>query len=182
MTKLTIVQGDLGKEPRYPGFSERFNQILDWAELPPLSNGRAKSLGERFGCSKSGARKWLRLDIIPRPETFRKIVAELKEDIGYAHNESKLIAWLTYGNEADNPFVDNSLVGVDHLVLSAVYIAVHNQAVALNIDLMLFPKDKLDRIYNTLIKQSIKTNPPSKPDLALIGNLLLLASDEHRDV
>jgi len=91
---LKLVKNAAIKDSKYPGFSERLNQLLDWANFPPFDNGRAKYLGERFGCSKSGARKWIREDTPPRPDTLHNIAAVLKEEIGYAHDVSKLIAWI----------------------------------------------------------------------------------------
>lgn len=162
----------------YQGFSERFNQLLDQAGYPPLEYGRARHLGDKFSVSKSGARKWIREDTPPRPDKLRVIIEELYEMTGLnsLRNTAKVIAWLQYGEELGAALETESqgVFAADHILLSNVYLAVHNAAKVKHMDLESLPQAKLDRLYGAVIKQTIESNS-SEPDSHLIKTLLELA-------
>lgn len=160
----------------YPGFSERLNGLLDKANYPPLDYGRARYLAEEFGVSKSGARKWIREDVPPRPATLRAMVEKLYQQnhMALLRNTSKAIAWLQYGDEVKSSNADKLITQADHVLLSRIYIAVHQCARKLKIDLETLPHATLDRLYDTIINQTLKQGS-DEPDEALIASILQLA-------
>lgn len=58
-------------------FSRRLNQALDAAGIPPKSKGRQGLVGEMFGVSQKGARKWLEGEAIPSMRRIPQIADTL---------------------------------------------------------------------------------------------------------
>ncbi len=147
--------------------------LLDDAKYPHLDYGRAGHLAKQFGVSKSGARKWIREDQPPRPQTLQTIIETIykKTKSNTLRNTSKVIAWLQYGDAINGGGTDELLMQADHLLLGHIYLEVHKQARRLGIDLESLPKKVLDHVYNTVITQTLKQDL-SKPDKALIVSLL----------
>lgn len=85
-----------------PGFSKRFNILLNHAGFRPLRKGRESDLAARFGGSQAGARKWLYDDVVPR--NVRDIVETLLLDIDANTTVGATLKWLWFGNEQINPF------------------------------------------------------------------------------
>ncbi len=167
------------EETGYAGFSERLNHLLDEANYPPLDYGRARYLAEKFAVSKSGARKWIREDVPPRPATLRSLVETLYEQthMTLLRNTSKAIAWLQYGDEVKSSGADKIIAQADHVLLSRIYIAVHQCARKLKIDLESLPHTTLDRLYDTIINQALKQGS-DEPDMALIKSILQLTQTQ----
>ncbi len=167
---------------QFPGFSDRFNLFLDKANFASLEYGRARALAERFEGSKSGARKWIREDTPPRH--LRDIVESICEDLPGNYDRERLLAWLYHGDAAENPFepakrrakqVASPAPEIDHTLLSAVYIKVHEHAKELGINLQKMNAETLDMIYQPLIAQVQSTGINSISSI-LINSLLTLAS------
>lgn len=70
-------------------FSERLNEVLDRAKLPPKGAGRQKRLGDDWGVSQKGARKWLEGESIP--ETARLIEMAIRYRVSFE--------WLATGRD-----------------------------------------------------------------------------------
>lgn len=87
---------------RYPGFSERFNDLLDQVDFPRLGNGRRKELSSAVGVALRTPAAWLLDDQIPSALIFRRIskafALALKTNVSPEHIE----VWLMYGHE---PFI-----------------------------------------------------------------------------
>ena len=160
----------------YPGFSRRFNELLDKAEYPPLDYGRARALADEFGVSKSGARKWIRENTPPRAAMLRLITEKLykKTRLNSLRNTSKAIAWMQYGDEIEGSPSEQNILQADHIMLSNIYVAVHICARSMEFDLESLPRKTLDRLYNTVIEQTLKQDS-AEPDKKLIESLLVLA-------
>ncbi len=58
-------------------FSDRLNQALDEAGVPPKGKGRQQIAGRMFGVSQRGARKWLEAEAIPDTHKLPAIAAKL---------------------------------------------------------------------------------------------------------
>lgn len=175
MTQRTAT----AKNTSYRGFSGRLNELLDAADYPPLDYGRAKALADEYGVSKSGARKWIREDSPPRPQQLQTIVKALYKKTGLIKlsNTNKAIAWLQYGDEVGEPASNPILLQANHILLSNVYLNVHRCARELGIDIEALPQPALDKIYDTVITQTIKQSTET-PDPSLIKNLLEIINDK----
>lgn len=79
------------------GFSNRFNAILDIANIPRVGKGRQKVLSKMFGVTENGARKWMIGESVPRYEIILQIIEQFK-DTGVT------VEWLLSGNPELSPF------------------------------------------------------------------------------
>lgn len=162
------------KKVTLAGFSKRLNELLNEAEYPPLEYGRARYLANQFGVSKSGARKWIREDTPPRHAMLRRIVEALYErtKIKKLAKTANVISWLQFGDEIvttqDNEIVDSPQ---NHLLMSNIYIAVHNAARKLKVDLESLSANKLDKLYSSVINDTVEQDQ-NQPDAQLIEKLL----------
>lgn len=162
------------KKVTLAGFSKRLNELLDKAEYPPLEYGRARYLANQFGVSKSGARKWIREDTPPRHAMLRRIVETLYERTQFdtLANSANVISWLQFGDEiittSNNEIVNFSQ---NHLMMSNIYIAVHSAARKLKVDLEALSASKLDKLYSSVIQDTID-QALTQPDTKLITKLL----------
>lgn len=77
-------------------FSNRLNAILDAAGIPPKGKGRQKIVGDMFGVTQKGARKWLEGEAIPAFETLTAIARKF-EATGVTAE------WLLTGNKDYTP-------------------------------------------------------------------------------
>jgi SOS-response transcriptional repressor LexA len=77
-------------------FSDRFNEILDKAGIPPKGKGRQGVLAKLFDVSDKGARKWIEAESIPRFAKLTQIVEKFKET-------GATIEWLLTGNPSYSP-------------------------------------------------------------------------------
>lgn len=171
-----VVKSETGS---YPGFSERFNQLLDQADYPPLNRGRSRLLAETFAVSRSGARKWIRSDTPPRPEKLRAIIIALYEKTGLnsLRNAAQVISWLQYGDEVKS--AESSGQGVfvtDHIMLSNIYLTVREIAKESRVNLEALPPAKLDRLYETIIEKTLEQDS-AEPDRKFIKALLDLVKN-----
>ena len=90
----------------YPGFSERFNLLIDLTDLhiPPLKGGRLTHLCELFELSRPVPGEWLMKDKPPKASMLRKIVSFLLAHLDGEPNVYRVEAWLKYGDAIGNPF------------------------------------------------------------------------------
>lgn len=165
-----------------PGFSDRFNLLLDKAAFPTMGAGRAKALASRFGSSKSGAQNWVGKDMPPKRDTLHEVVEQILGDLEASYDTIKVIAWLEYGDAVPNPFDDtipltsgSIPVASNHAILSKVYVAVHRIAKEMDIDIYAMEEDTVDYIYNSVMRKALDGNA-FEPDEYLIGTLLKFAT------
>lgn len=89
-----------------PGFSLRFQELLDRAGFPPMGDGRINLGAEVFAVSKSGFRGWCQFDTPPRVfNELRRVVQLLlmRADRTDVLPET-VIGWLYVGELRGNPF------------------------------------------------------------------------------
>jgi hypothetical protein len=165
-----------------PGFSDRFNQLLDKAAFPAMGVGRAKALSDQFGGSKSGAQNWVGKDMPPKRDTLREVVEQILNDMQAPYDVMKVIAWLEYGEAVYNPFDDtipltsgSIPVASNHAILSKVYVAVHRIAKEMKFDIYAMEDDTIDYIYNAVLRKALDSNT-TEPDEYLIKTLLKFAA------
>ena len=63
----------LEDNPEKHAFSLRFNELCDEAGIPPKGKNRQSIVGDLFGISQKGARKWLEGESIPAYEKLLEI-------------------------------------------------------------------------------------------------------------
>lgn len=92
---------------KVPGFSVRFNQLLDMAGFPSAEkkrSGRYTTAADRFGVKATTIRCWCLQDTPPRQFTdLIKVVRIMLEDTPGTNNPESVAAWLLSGNEKINP-------------------------------------------------------------------------------
>lgn len=170
------------------GFSIRFNRLLDYHPSLSKSRGRITDLSKLLieannpnikNTRTNTIRNWLLNDM--RPRNLQDIVTVLLEKISLAIDVETIINWLDRGDEVTNPFdvIPEKHKDVDHHTLSKIYVAVHNHARNLDIDIENFSKEVRDLIYETLLLTWNKENDiESHSDL--IANLLKAASKSKK--
>jgi len=163
-------------------FSKRFNYLLDQAGFPPVGEGRAKALADRFGGSKSGAQNWIGKDLPPKRDSLRLIVTTLLSELDANYDASQVVVWLENDNVVDDPFSGNDTIDINklpieskHSLLSKVYISVHNIAKQEGIDIYTLADHVMDHVYNSVIQQAVESGK-TDPDPYLITSLLQLAA------
>ena len=153
------------------GFSDRFNQLLDYAGF--LSTGRITKVANFFGVSVSGARRWCKLDRPPRLKDLNSMLEALIAMNSNSVDVHSVSNWLLYGvgdplgdskansgkksASSHNENLDKNLINSlsNHQVMGQVYIAINQQAQHMKIDLYNnenLASDKLDSVIVRLIK------------------------------
>ena len=166
-------------------FSQPFNFLLDMAGYPPVGTGRAKALSQQFGCSKSGAQNWVCNDLVPKRDSFNSIVSGIISNLSGNYNKNQVIAWLEHGDTVANPFSTTSLSqfkktqnSFNHALLSRVYVAVHNIAKSMDLDIYTIEARIMNHIYNSVIQKAIDSHT-NTPDKHLIVSLLRLCKTQN---
>ncbi len=93
----------------FPGFSERFNFLIDLTDLdvPKLYNGRQAYISSLLQVSKMAPGDWLKKDKLPKASTLRKLLTYFLRHIEGSYSVYQIEAWLKYGNEVvPHPFKD----------------------------------------------------------------------------
>jgi len=163
-------------EEIFPGFSERFNILLDLSDLEiPKSRGKAAYVAELFETSQMAPADWLKKDKPPKPATLRKIVIFLLNHIDKVYSSLKVEAWLKYGDEAvGNPFSykeeEKSLIPLAAGLISEVAKANKISAVSFELTKVLSAVVKtlsdfevsdislIERVHHEIVLQHIKAN------------------------
>lgn len=89
-----------------PGFSQRFQELLDRGGFPPMGDGRINLGAEVFGISKSGFRGWCQFDTPPRVFSELRRVVEILLDRADRKDvlAEAVMGWLYVGELRGNPF------------------------------------------------------------------------------
>jgi len=94
------------KSGTVPGFSRRFQLMLDYAGFPPMGDGRINLGAEIFQVSKSGFRGWCQFDTPPR--VFAELRRVVRLLLARADRDDVLpeaaIGWLYVGELRGDPF------------------------------------------------------------------------------
>lgn len=106
-----------------PGFSQRFQELLDRAGFPPMGDGRINLGADVFGVSKSGFRGWCQFDTPPRVFSELRRVVEILLDRADRKDvlPEAVMGWLYVGELRGNPFTKN--IGNDALA-QEIYVSV----------------------------------------------------------
>jgi len=106
-----------------PGFSQRFQELLDRAGFPPMGDGRINLGAEVFGVSKSGFRGWCQFDTPPRVFSELRRVVEILLDRADRRDvlPEAVMGWLYVGELRGNPFTKS--IGSDALA-QEIYVSV----------------------------------------------------------
>lgn len=177
---------EFGSTDRYPGFSARYNEILNLTGLfPPLDDGRLTAIARFFGSSKPGAMNWLSKDKPPTPKPFRKQINMLLEHIEGDYDVRRIEAWLLHGDVVPNPFMRKKYSESDHLIAACMYGAVAEVAKQRqNFDFYALPKEQVDRLYDKLLDHFTRNCLVNRDDLSnadweIISAQLTLASNNY---
>lgn len=99
-TRIINAQNRTGKKmnlsKKKEAFSERFNKILDLADVPRKGCGRQSFLAEQFSVSSKAARKWTEGESIPTQARLIVIVEKYKRT-------GVTVEWLLTGNPIFTP-------------------------------------------------------------------------------
>jgi|GEM_PF-6723649 len=178
-----MVKDSKKKEPgSCPGFSKRFNQLLDLAGYPSFNQGRLTVLAEDLNMSMAGARKWIVEDTPPRGSKLVDVCEMLaKEKLSKRYNPRRIACWLEYGEDiVPNPFSNPKSIEKDHAIMGNIYVLVHNKAKKLKIDIYTMDSQLIDEIYKELM-EDVMANKLKEPSKALISSLLVQADKKQKD-
>lgn len=151
-----------------PGFSARFNELLDRAGAP--KKGRENYISTSVKkCSTASSHKWLKKDIVPRE--LEEIVIILISGMSGTPRLKSVMDWLLNGTEEANPFGIKSYQAINHILLSAIYGAVHNTARAQGIDIEKVSTAELTSIYDNILRVCFRYKQET-PDEKLIHILI----------
>mgnify|MGYP000215179286 CR=1 FL=1 len=159
-SKLNINTSHDEKTP-----SGRLNSWLDKFDWPPLENGRAQSIANALGCSKSTGRKYLQLNVLPRTQEEKKSTAYILNNIS--------LPWWEYGIEdpqKTNVIFDDSMTSsIEQLEYIVV---IERLAASMSINLKI---EKIDSIKKIALHFS-KITGIKKTNMDLIKELIKLAN------
>lgn len=96
-----------GQGSTVPGFSRKFQELLDLAGFPPMGEGRINIAEKQLNVHKSTVRLWCQNDTPPRTwAELSRVVKMLLEMAGRLDVQSDaVIGWLYQGNTPGTPFV-----------------------------------------------------------------------------
>jgi len=176
-----------------PGFSERFNELLTKIDFADGS-ARVNRIETTMGVSLSTARNWVVNDKPPAVKTLRDIIHKLQpviETAGIKATGDDICGWLLFnvGDPLDKGIEEKldqlarKLMAFDIQLMGAIYVIVHEQANAANIDIYTdYAGDAIDKVYariaNYVLKNEIKAvdifsgKIPELPEL--VKNLLFV--------
>ena len=158
------------KAKSVPGFSKRFNQLLDWAGYE--EKARSTVLGELLTKNRTAIHPWLTKDIVP-VKLSEVIEAILSECSSYASRDS-VEEWLLTADKSRNPMEAMTLQrfnNIDFHLLGKIFTSVYDAAQLQNIDTKKIPSHEMDLIYSTVLKQ-VARSPKKKIDNTFIADLL----------
>lgn len=136
----------------FPGFSERYNRLLDLTEqFPPIEYGRKSAIAKYFDASKNAAADWLDKNRPPIEKTLRHHITVLANLIPGRFDIMHIEAWLRYGSEiVDDPFIGFERTSIDHILMAMVYEYVDKTSLELKIDLESLSRSAADKLYQTV--------------------------------
>lgn len=129
------------------GFSERFNSLLDRAQVP---RGNRVSYGaKRFDVVHNTFKSWCQADKIPGSHSaLIHVVEELLKEIPGRHNARSVVAWLLAGDAVPNPFADDT----DALAFVELYLQIADIARRERVDFDKLPREVRNRMLKHVLR------------------------------
>jgi len=94
-------------------FAKRLNDALDEIGVPPKGSNRQKIVGDLFGVTQKGARKWLEGESIPRMGTLRRICEKVDRNVNYlltGEGPAKISSTTVSPHYVNTALPDNSII------------------------------------------------------------------------
>ncbi len=128
-----------------PGFSQRFQELLDRGGFPPMGDGRINMGADVFQVSKSGFRGWCQFDTPPRVFNELRRVVEILLDRADRKDilTEAVMGWLYVGELRGNPFTKS--LSNDALT-QEIYVSVRIVANKKSIDFNSLPNQTQDML------------------------------------